>query len=315
VEPRSVVIVNPQSQGGRLGKRWAELAEHIGRAFPYDEALTKAQGDATKLTRDALKAGAQRIIAVGGDGTINEVANGFFDEAGAPLDTKATLAVIPFGTGGDLRRTLGIPKEPREAIDIIKANRTRRIDLGKLELTSHEGKRFTRMFINIASFGISGRLDRMINESGKKLGRIGYFVTGPRASLTHKNQRVQLIFDGNTEQRVEATTYVVAVANGRYFGGGMMIAPNAELDDGMFDVTMVGDLSITQLLTGFARQVYSGAHLKTKGVSVRRARVVEAEAIDPNDKVEFDVDGEHLGRLPARFEVVPSALTLVVPGA
>jgi len=95
----------------------------------------------------------------------------------------------------------------------------------------------------------------------------------------------------------------------------MMIAPNAELDDGMFDVTMVGDLSITQLLTGFARQVYSGAHLKTKGVSVRRARVVEAEAIDPNDKVEFDVDGEHLGRLPARFEVVPSALTLVVPGA
>jgi YegS/Rv2252/BmrU family lipid kinase len=315
VEPRSVVIVNPQSQGGRLGKRWAELAEHIGRAFPYDEALTKAQGDATKLTRDALKAGAQRIIAVGGDGTINEVANGFFDEAGAPLDTKATLAVIPFGTGGDLRRTLGIPKEPREAIDIIKANRTRRIDLGKLELTSHEGKRFTRMFINIASFGISGRLDRMINESGKKLGRIGYFVTGTRASLTHKNQRVQLIFDGNKAEAVDVTMYVVAVANGRYFGGGMMIAPNAELDDGLFDVTVVGDLSITQLLTGFARQVYSGAHLKTKGVSVRRARVVEAEATDANDKVEFDVDGEHIGRLPARFEILPNALTLVVPGA
>lgn len=315
MDPRTVVIVNPQSQGGRLGKRWAELAEQIGRAFPYDESITKAQGDATRLAREAIKGGAERIVAVGGDGTINEVANGFFDESGAPLRTTASLAVIPFGTGGDLRRTIGVPKEAADAIAVIKANHTKRIDVGKLELTGHDGKRFLRMFINIASFGISGRLDRMINESGKKLGRIGYFVTGTRASLSHKNQRVQLIFDGKVDDRVDVTTYVVAVANGRYFGGGMMIAPNAELDDGVFDVTVVGDLSITQLLTGFARQVYSGAHLKTKGVSVRRARVVEAEAVDPNDKVEFDVDGEHLGRLPARFEIVPSALTLVVPGA
>ena len=315
MDPRTVVIVNPYSQGGRLGKRWPELAEQVGRAFPYDEAITTAPGEATRLAREALKAGAERLVAVGGDGTINEVANGFFDDQGAPVATKASLAIIPFGTGGDLRRTLRIPKEAADAIAVIKANHTRRVDVGKLELTGHDGKPLLRMFINIASFGISGRLDRMINESGKKLGRIGYFVTGTRATLTHKNQRVQLIFDGNTEQRVEATTYVVAVANGRYFGGGMMIAPNAELDDGVFDVTMVGDLSITQLLTGFARQVYSGAHLKTKGVSVRRARVVEAEAIDPNDKVEFDVDGEHLGRLPARFEVVPRALSLVVPGA
>ena len=315
MDPRTVVIVNPHSQGGRLGKRWAELAEQIGRAFPYDEAITQAQGDATRLAREAIKAGAERIVAVGGDGTINEVTNGFFDDTGAPLATKASLAIIPFGTGGDLRRTLGIPKDASDAIAVIKANRTRRVDVGKLELTGHDGKRMLRMFINIASFGISGRLDRMINESGKKLGRVGYFVTGTRATLTHKNQRVQLIFDGKADDRVEATTYVVAVANGRFFGGGMMIAPNAEVDDGQFDVTMVGDLSITQLLTGFARQVYSGAHLKTKGVSVRRARIVEAEAVEPNEKIEFDVDGEHLGRLPARFEIVPLALTLVVPGA
>lgn len=315
MDPRTVVIVNPHSQGGRLGKRWPELADQIGRAFPYDEAITEAQGDATRLAREALAAGAERIVAVGGDGTINEVANGFFDDTGAPLQTKATLAIIPFGTGGDLRRTLGIPKDGADAIAVIKANHTRRVDVGKLELTGHDGTRMLRMFVNIASFGISGRLDRMINESGKKLGRIGYFITGTRASLSHKNQRVQLIFDGKAEDRVEATTYVVAVANGRFFGGGMMIAPNAEIDDGVFDVTMVGDLSIPQLLTGFARQVYSGAHLKTKGVSVRRARIVEAEAVDPNDKVEFDVDGEHLGRLPARFEIVPAALTLVVPGA
>jgi diacylglycerol kinase family enzyme len=171
------------------------------------------------------------------------------------------------------------------------------------------------MFINIASFGVSGHLDRMINEGGKKLGRIGYFTTGVRATLSYKNQRVQLRFDGDAGDRVEVTAYNVAVANGKFFGGGMKIAPDAEVDDGKFDVTVVGDLGVMQLMTGFARQVYSGAHLKTKGISVRRAKVVEAEPIDPTEKVEFDVDGEHLGRLPARFEVMPQALWLVVPGA
>lgn len=314
MDPRTVVIVNPKSQGGRLGKRWPEIAETLGRAFPYDDVHTTGPNDATRIAREALQGGADRIIAIGGDGTINEVVNGFFDGAGKPIKPDATLGIMPFGTGGDFRRTLGIPAEPHEATEILKANRTRTIDVGKLQLTGHDGKPALRMFANIASFGVSGHLDRMINESGKKMGRFGYFVLGTKATITYKNQRVQLIFDGNVNDRVEVTAYNVAVANGRFFGGGMKIAPNAELDDGVFDVTVVGDLSLVQLLKGFARQVYSGDHLKTKGVSVRRARVVEAEAIDANDHVEFDVDGEHLGRLPARFEVVPQALKVIVAG-
>jgi YegS/Rv2252/BmrU family lipid kinase len=312
VDPRTTVIVNPKSQGGRLGTRWPEIAETIGRAFPYDVVQTESQGDATRLAREALKAGAERIVAIGGDGTMNEVVNGFF-EGGKPLAPEASLAMIPFGTGGDFRRTIGVPQDIDGAVAVIKANHKKKIDVGKLELTGHDGARQLRMFINIASFGVSGHLDRMINESGKKLGRMGYFVTGFRATLSYKNQRVQLIFDGNVKDRVEVTAYNVAVANGKYFGGGMKIAPDAELDDGAFDVTVVGDLSIPQLLFGFARKVYSGAHLKTEGISVRRAKVVEAEAVDPNEHVEFDVDGEHLGRLPARFELIPGALWLVVP--
>jgi YegS/Rv2252/BmrU family lipid kinase len=312
--PRTTVIVNPKSQGGRLGKRWPEIAETLTRAFPYDVVHTSGVGDATKLAREALSKGAERIVAIGGDGTINEVTNGFFD-GGKPIAPDASLAIIPFGTGGDFRRTLELPSEPSDAARVIAANHKKKIDVGKLELTGHDGKPALRMFINIASFGVSGHLDRMINEGGKKLGRIGYFTTGVRATLSYKNQRVQLVFDGNVKDRVEVTAYNVAVANGKFFGGGMKIAPDAELDDGMFDVTVVGDLGIVQLMTGFARQVYSGAHVKTKGISVRRARVVEAEAIDPKDKVEFDVDGEHLGRLPARFEVMPQALWLVVPGS
>ena len=311
--PRTTVIVNPKSQGGRLGSRWPEIAETLTRAFPYEVVHTSGPGDATTLARNALLAGAERIVAIGGDGTINEVTNGFF-ENGAPIKPDASLAVVPFGTGGDFRRTIGVPSDAHEAARIIAANHRRKVDVGKLQLTGHDGKPALRMFINIASFGVSGHLDRMINEGGKKLGRIGYFTTGVRATLSYKNQRVQLIFDGKVADRVEVTAYNVAVANGKYFGGGMKIAPDAEVDDGTFDVTVVGDLSFGKLITGFARQVYSGAHLKTKGVSVRRAKVVEAEPVNPGDKVEFDVDGEHLGRLPARFEIVPQALWLVMPG-
>lgn len=312
--PRTTVIVNPKSQGGRLGKRWPEIAETLTRAFPYDVFHTSGVGDATKLAREALGKGAERIVAIGGDGTINEVANGFFVD-GKPIAPDACLGIVPFGTGGDFRRTLELPSEPADAAKVLVANHKKKIDIGKLELTGHDGQPMLRMFINIASFGVSGHLDRMINEGGKKLGRIGYFTTGVRATLSYKNQRVQLRFDGDSAGRIEVTAYNVAVANGKFFGGGMKIAPDAEIDDGKFDVTVVGDLGVMQLMTGFARQVYSGAHLKTKGISVRRAKVVEAEPINPNDKVEFDVDGEHLGRLPARFEVMPQALWLIVPGA
>jgi YegS/Rv2252/BmrU family lipid kinase len=312
--PRTVVIVNPKSQGGKLASRWPNMAETLTRAFPYDVVHTQGPGDATRIAREALRSGAERIVAIGGDGTINETVNGFF-EGGKPIAPEASLAIVPFGTGGDFRRTIELPQDTAACAQVIAANHKKKVDVGKLELTAHDGSPMLRMFLNIASFGVGGHLDRMINESGKKLGRIGYFTTGFRATLSYKNQRVQLIFDGNTAERVEVTTYSVAVANGKYFGGGMKIAPNAELDDGKFDITVVGDLGVMKLLAGFARQVYSGAHLKTKGVSSRRAKVVEAEAVDPNDKVEFDVDGEHLGRLPARFEVVPSSLWLVVPGA
>jgi len=312
--PRTTVIVNPKSQGGRLGKRWPELAEILTRQFPYEVVHTSGPGDATQLARIALRGGSERIVAIGGDGTINETMNGFF-EGGVAIAPEASLAIIPFGTGGDFRRTLGLPPEPADAARVIAANVRKKIDVGKLELTGHDGTPVLRMFINIASFGISGHLDRMINEGGKKLGRIGYFTTGFRASLSYKNQRVQLRFDGKAADRVEVTAYNVAVANGKFFGGGMKIAPDAELDDGKFDITVVGDLGIVELLTKFARQVYSGAHLRTKGVTTRRGRIVEAEAVDVGDKVEFDVDGEHLGRLPARFELVPRALWVVVPGS
>jgi diacylglycerol kinase (ATP) len=314
VDPRTVVVVNPKSQGGRLGKRWTELAETIGRAFPFDEVVTQGPGDATRLTREALKAGAERVVAIGGDGTINEVVNGFFDDQGAPVKPDASFALIPFGTGGDFRRTMNIPNDIVDAAAVIKANHKKRIDVGKLELTTPSGGKQLRMFANIASFGVSGVVDRLVNESGKKFGRLSFAVATARATWSYKNQRVQLIFDGNVHDRVEATINTVAVANGRYFGGAMKVAPNAEVDDGLFDVISMGDFGFGDLVKS-GRRLYQGTHLSMDKVSTRRARIIEAEAIDPSAVVELDVDGESPGRLPARFEIVPAALWMVVPGA
>jgi YegS/Rv2252/BmrU family lipid kinase len=312
VMPRTVLVVNPQSQGGRLGKRWAEIADTIGRAFPFDEAITEAPGDATRLAREALRGGAERVVAMGGDGTINEVANGFFDEEGKAITPGASFAVIPYGTGGDFRRTLQLPTELAEAAKVIAANHRRTIDVGRLAFTTASGARAVRMFVNIASFGVSGVVDRLVNESGKKLGRLTFAVATARATWSYKNQRVQLVFDG--ADRVEATINTVAIANGRYFGGAMKVAPNAELDDGMFDVIAMGDFGFGDLLKS-GRRLYQGTHLTMDKVTARRARVVEAEPIDPGAVIELDVDGENPGRLPARFEIVPAALTIVVPGA
>lgn len=310
--PRTVVVVNPSSQGGRLGSRWTEVAETLGRAFPFDEVMTTGPGDATRLTREALRAGAERIVAIGGDGTVNEVVNGFFED-GAPIAPAASFALIPYGTGGDFRRTMNVPMDIADAAAVIAANHRRQIDLGKLTFTRTTGASSTRVFANIASFGVSGVVDRLVNESGKKLGgRLSFLLATARATWSYKNQRVQLVFDG--ADRAEVTINTVAVANGRYFGGGMMVAPAAEVDDGAFDVIAIGDLGFSELLTS-GRRLYKGTHLSMDKVTSRRAKVVDAEPIDPSAVVELDVDGENLGRLPARFEVMPAALSMVVPAA
>ncbi|MBA3453919.1 MAG: diacylglycerol kinase family lipid kinase [Deltaproteobacteria bacterium] len=309
VAPRTTVIVNPNSQGGKLRGRWHEVSETLSRAFPFEEAMTTGKGDATTLTRDALRAGAERIVAVGGDGTINEVVNGFF-ENGVAIAPEAGLGMIPYGTGGDFRRTLKLSTEIADAAAVIAANNRIKIDVGRLDFTTMAGDAATRMFANIASFGVSGVVDRLVNESGKKLGRLSFMFAAARATFSYKNQRVQLVLDG--KDRVEATINTVAVANGKYFGGGMMIAPNAEVDDGQFDVIAMGDFGLGETLVS-GRRLFKGTHLAMDKVTARRAKVVEAEGIDPGSVIELDVDGENPGKLPARFELVPAAMWMIVP--
>lgn len=312
--PETVVIVNPKSQGGAVGRRWPEIAESVARVLPFDDVQTKGPGDATLLARQALRGGASRVIALGGDGTINEVVSGFFDEAGQVLAPEATFGLLPYGTGGDFRRTMGVPRDLTEAAKVILAGHRRKLDVGRLTYRDAEGRERLRMFANIASFGVSGVVDRLVNESGKKLGKLSFALATARATWSYKNQRVELVFDEQASSRLEVTINTVAVANGRFFGGGMKVAPEAEVDDGAFDVVAMGDFGFGDLLRS-GRRLYQGTHLTMDKVSHRRARVVEASPIDPGAVVELDVDGENLGRLPARFELMPSAVWMAVPRA
>ncbi len=312
-EPRTVLVVNPQSQQGALGQRWPQLSRQIRRHLVFDEVHTRGPGDATRLAREALEAGAEQVVAIGGDGTINEVVNGFFKD-GRPVAPEAALGLLPFGTGGDFRKTVHVPKDVERAAAILASGRRRRIDLGMLEYTTDDGGRARRIFANIASFGISGVVDRLVNESSKRLGgRLSFMVGTAKATMSYTNQRVRLVFDNDSGSAVEMLINTVAIANGRYFGGGMRIAPHAELDDGLFDVVALGDLGLRDFVL-HGRRIYAGTHLGMDKISHRRARRIDAEPIG-SDRVELDVDGETPGRLPATFQVVPQALNLVIPTA
>ncbi len=311
--PRIVVVVNPRSQAGALGRKWSFLAAQLRREIgAFEDVLTRAPGDATRLAREAIDSGADTVVAIGGDGTINEVMNGFFED-GKPIATDAALGILPFGTGGDFRKTLGISKEIERSARILRNGKKTKIDVGRLEYTTMKGEPETRMFINIASFGISGLVDEYVNNTPTKAlgGLVSFALATVRASITYQNQRVQLVFDDDPKTTVERTINTVAVCNGRYFGGGMFMAPDARLDDGKFDVVTMGDMSTQDMLTGGYR-IYMGTHHALPKVHHRLATKVEARPLGRDD-VRLDVDGETPGKLPATFTLLPKALAVMAP--
>lgn len=303
------VVVNPASANGRTGRRWPELAQALRAAVGEVEAAhTERPRQAAELVRAALQAGASRVVSVGGDGTHNEVINGFFHD-GRPINRDAVLSIVPTGTGGDLRRTLGLPKDAMAAIGRL-GGASMRVDAGRVTCVGADGVDAVHYFINIASFGMSGLVDKFVNESSKALGgRLSFLLGVAKASTKYKNQRVRLRLDDAAP--FERTVNNIAVANGRYFGGGMKIAPDAQMGDGRFDVVVVGDLGTVEMARGLPK-IYSGGHIGRPGIEVFHARVVHAEPTAPDQHVLIDMDGEQPGRLPARFELLPGALCVGV---
>jgi diacylglycerol kinase (ATP) len=305
-----VIVINPMSAGGETRRRWPEVEGALRDALgEFRPLFTERGGHATELARTALREGARLVVAVGGDGTLNEVVNGFF-EGDRPVAPEAVLGILPLATGGDCIKTLGTSRKLAEAAHTLAHGTPRTIDLGRLQYIQHDGTPATRYFINITSFGIGGLVDRYVNQSHKLLsGKASFFLATVRASLTYKNARCRIALDDGPV--IQQPIYIVAVSNGRFFGGGMKIAPDAEMDDGQFDVVTIGDVSMMTMMR-HSSKIYRGTHIGLPHVSMQRARKVVAEPVDTGDEVLLDVDGEAPGRLPATFELLPRAIRIQV---
>jgi YegS/Rv2252/BmrU family lipid kinase len=241
------------------------------------------------------------LVVVGGDGTVNEVVNGLAGREGPEL------AVIPRGTGRDFVRTYGIPHKLDEALRTARDGRTREIDLGRARFRSWQGEPAEWYFANIASAGMSGAIAKRANETSKALGgKISYFWATFAVFARWRTSELTVTVGGETRR---ARMHDVVVANGRYFGGGMMICPGAEPDDGVFDVLLIGSLTKRDLLLTLPK-TYRGKHLPHPKAELLRGPTVEIEAPEP---LPVELDGEQPGTTPARFEIVPRALRLRVP--
>ena len=302
---RTFLVVNPMSGAGDTGRRWPDILSTACSAMgEVGSAFTQSPLHAAQLTAKALADGYQCIVAVGGDGTLNEVVNGFFLVPGGP-PPGATLAIIPRGTGGDFRRTFGWSTSLRGACARIRAGQTRPLDVGRVSFVDGEGRPQTRYFVNVVSFGVSGQVDREVNRASKGLGgRATFFLASVKAMWRFRDQRVRLRADGGKWEELSITT--VAVANCQYFGGGMRVAPMADAGDGQFDVTVWSGYTLKDFALK-SRSIYDGSHVELAGTRTFRARTLEAES---DEEVLLDVDGEQPGRLPVKVEVLPSALRL-----
>jgi diacylglycerol kinase (ATP) len=296
----SVVIVNPASASGSTGEAWPQIASDLRSQFGSFRVLfTKHRGDAAMLASEAARKGAKLIIACGGDGTVSEVANGILSSG-----KDVELAILPSGTGGDFRRTLEIPSRTRDAAQVLRTGRTVRIDVGRVSFVDNNGAEAMRYFVGVASCGMSTKVIERVKEDG-----ISFASSLLQTAM--RNEAIRLVVQLDDAHDRQLTVSNLCIANARYFGGGMKIAPDAKLTDGKFDVVSVGDLSALKLFTS-APRVYLGSHLSMPEVSHALARKVIVRPADRDKEVALEIDGELPGRLPATFQIIPEALRVRV---
>jgi YegS/Rv2252/BmrU family lipid kinase len=295
--------VNPRAAGGKSAKRWPRVAKRLGDVTTH---FTESSGHATVLARELLEQGFELIIAAGGDGTTNEVANGFFRDD-LPIRPTACLGVVPLGTGGDFQRTLGI-STPEQAIKVLTNGVALPMDVGKAVFRAHDGSTQSRYFVNLVSFGMGGEVAARAKNFLMPLGgTVAFLYATLVVFLSYRAKQVALRLDDAGQLGFSITN--VAVGNGRYHGGGMHVCPKAVLDDGLFEVTVIDRLGMLELLRDlpvlYSDDIY--VHPKTHHF---RAWKVTAEAAEPT---RIEIDGEPLGTLPLEVTMLPRALRVMVP--
>ena len=299
----TVFLVNPAAANGSTGRRWPEIAHQAaGAGLEGDALISERRGHLGELAREAALAGAGLLVVVGGDGTLHEVVNGLDG-----LPETPPLALIPRGTGGDFVRTFGITGDVAAAARIALEGDTLPIDLGRVTYRAWDGHEATALFANVASAGMSGAIAQRANDTSKALGARASYLWATFAVFARWSAvETRLTVDGETRS---GPMFDVVVANGRFFGGGMKMCPDALPGDGLLDVVTIGDVTRRDLVVTMPK-IYRGTHLPHPRAEALRGRVVTIETDEP---VPVELDGEQPGTTPARFEVLPGALRLRVP--
>lgn len=299
------VVVNPKA--GNTWRDWPKIRSALESAFPLMQVTqSRARGQTAQLVRAALKEGHLDIIAVGGDGTINEAVNGFF-ENGVRVSPDAVFGFVSSGTHCDFRRSFGIKPGYEAGIARLKQSRIRRLDVGHVACLSPKGEPVSRYFVNVATFGLSGRLAARLNRAG--LARLfGFGFQAALTLLSWRPKRVRLFTDTGYDEIAGITE--VAVANGRWFGGGLRVAPEAEPGDGLFDIVVMAGAPRRSILTAL-RNWRGGT--PPPGIALRQVRATHltaAPTVETHGAVFVETDGESVGLLPATFEILPGAINL-----
>jgi diacylglycerol kinase (ATP) len=299
---RTVVVANPAARGGAVARRWEALTARVTRALgPVRFARTERPGHAGELARRAADGGATAVLSLGGDGTHHEVVQGLM-AAGA---RDVAMGVLPAGTGGDLRRSLRATSLDA-ALAALPTLAPRAVDVGHAAFLTDAGAPTERWFVNVASCGLGGHVDRRVNASRKSFGALSFALATARALVDFAPPRVRVYADG--ESLGERDVALVAACNGRYAGGGMCFAPAGALDDGWLDAVVIDHAPAWRSLAD-ARRLYDGTLAASPRVTTRRARELRVEVV--SGAAPIDLDGESPGRAPVTWRVIPGALRLL----
>lgn len=300
------IVVNPAAGSGRATKAGTELARLLPNA---QLRQTASPGDGTSIAREAVDRGVELVVAVGGDGTIQELVTGLcLDHEENVRRPTTRLGFLPAGTGGDYRRSLGIPASAHETATRLQSPELRAVDVGIVEYAGSAGAVRREAFLNVLSFGLGGLTNRLVKNSPPWIGGPSSYLLGAfRANLVYRPVPLELFVDGRPLPLAPYSN--VAVCLGRYFGGGMNIAPEAELDDGLFDIVTIEGTRLG--IASLTLDIYRGTHLKRSCTSLVRGRVLTARPT-VNAEVLLDLDGNQPGRLPVKVELLPRALSLAL---
>ncbi len=308
IEDKILFIVNPKACGGRSLKIWEKKIYPLltkSNDLKFDYVFTEKPFDGFRLAMKGIEKGYRKLVSVGGDGTLNEIVNAILIQNFVE-PTEIAVGSIGTGRGNDWRKTIGIPEDYNEAVNILKNEKYILQDVGKVRYIQNK-KEKERFFINIAGMGFDAEVTYKANRKKERLTTsLSYSINLVKTLFSYEPTIVNIIADGHIVYNNKALTLNIGIC--RYSGGGMMFTPNAIYNDGLFDLTVVDDISILKILANL-RGLYNGSFIKNPSVKTFRAKTIDVYS---QEKLYLEVDGESLGHSPFHFEILPQTLKVIV---